>query len=109
MATRIDLRQTHVKVERLSRAYRERVASIPGRPLMARVYFNLVRRNEVILDGEGMDVADVDQVTLDVIETLRELQDADPAQRTDWSDWSVNITDEAGTVVRTIPLRTTRH
>jgi hypothetical protein len=76
---------------------------------MARVYFNLVRGDEVILDGEGMAVADLEQVTLDVIETIRELQESDPAQRADWSDWSVIITDEAGAVVKTIPLRTTSH
>ena len=109
MAATMDHRRTHVKAEWLSRLYRERVVSLPRRPAIARVYFNFVCGDEVILDGEGIDVANIEQVTLDVIETLKELQEADPAQRADSSDWSVSITDEAGAVVRTIPLRTTSH
>ena len=72
-----------------------------------RVYFNLVRGNEIIRDGEGMDIADVGQAVLDVMETLRELSQADPARSAPWNGWTVHVTDENGTAIVTLPLVTT--
>jgi hypothetical protein len=72
-----------------------------------RVYFNLVRGNETIRDGEGMDVADLDQAVLDVMDTLRELKRTDPSRSASWKGWTVHVTDENGIAIVTLPLSTT--
>jgi hypothetical protein len=74
---------------------------------MTRVYFNLARDHEVILDGEGIDVADVRQAVLEVVDTLKELQQGESPAQACWNGWMASITDEDGSVVAIIPLSTT--
>ena len=76
---------------------------------MVRVHFNLVRRDEIIPDGEGIDVDDIQQAVFEVIDTAKELQQKDPSSRNDWSGWTASIADEGGSVLATIPLETTAH
>jgi hypothetical protein len=73
---------------------------------MTRAYFNLSRGDEIIRDGEGIDVSDIKQTVLDVIETLKELQQNESPRRAYWDGWKASIVDDDGTVVSIIPLNT---
>jgi hypothetical protein len=73
---------------------------------MVRVYFNLAREGEMLLDGEGIDIAEVDRTISQVLRTLKEQQLSDPARQASWEGWTVHITDENGIELATIPLST---
>jgi len=67
-----------------------------------RLYFHLFDGSEVILDHEGVEVADLgeakDAITGDIDELKREF----PLE--DRSGWRLNVTDRSGVVLFSIPL-----
>jgi hypothetical protein len=69
-----------------------------------RCYFHLVSQHESILDDAGMDVADLDAMHHQVAQAIQELrQDADHDEA-NWRDWQLNVVDEAGNLLISIPL-----
>jgi hypothetical protein len=54
-----------------------------------RAYFNLHRGQELVRDGEGVDVADIAQTLTSTLELLEHLEQQDPSK---WAGWKVSIT-----------------
>jgi len=54
-----------------------------------RAYFNLHRGQELVRDGEGVDVADIGRTLSNTLELLEHLEQQDP---TKWAGWKVSIT-----------------
>jgi hypothetical protein len=69
-----------------------------------RVYFNLVRRQEVIEDDDGVDVADLRSAQAEVVEALMELKRSARLGRPEWSGWTLEMVDISGHVLASISL-----
>ena len=69
-----------------------------------RCFFHFVNGQESMRDPEGLEVADIDQALEDAVETLQSLAREDEEAAAIWSDWSLEVCDEAGTVLFSISL-----
>jgi hypothetical protein len=54
-----------------------------------RAYLNLHRGQELIRDGEGIEVADISRTLASTLQLLEHLEQQDPSK---WAGWKVSIT-----------------
>jgi hypothetical protein len=71
---------------------------------VARYYFHLVSEHEVILDREGVEVADLAEAGAEALKAVEELRQEGPSAATDWAGWWLEVTDASGVVVFSISL-----
>jgi hypothetical protein len=69
-----------------------------------RLFFHLTNGRDLILDEEGIDVADLERAEREAraaVQELRQENDFDPLR---WHGWRLEVTDPAGTVLMRISL-----
>ncbi|WP_205769926.1 hypothetical protein [Microvirga sp. KLBC 81] len=69
-----------------------------------RCYFHLVSSHDVILDEEGVEVADLEAAEAEARKAIQELREEDSEADEDWQGWQLNVTDRSGHVILSIPL-----
>ncbi len=69
-----------------------------------RCFFNLVRADDYMLDPEGVEAADMEELRAEVAKAIEEMRHADPAAGRDWRGWRMEVTDASGAVLLTIDL-----
>ena len=69
-----------------------------------RCFFNLVDCHNSMLDPEGVEVADLEELRAEVSEAVEEMRLAEPAAARDWNGWRLEVTDPAGAVLLTVDL-----
>lgn len=69
-----------------------------------RCYFNLVDGYERILDQDGIEVLDLDQARSQAVNAIEELLEEDGGMAGDWQKWSLEVTNEYGQILFSIPL-----
>ena len=71
---------------------------------MARYYFHLVSEHEVILDEEGVEVADLAEAGTEALKAIEEFRRESPSAAKGWEGWWLEVTDASGAVVFSISL-----
>ena len=69
-----------------------------------RCFFNLVDADGSLLDAEGVEVADMEELRAAVAKSIQEMRHADPAAARNWRGWRMEVTDPSGAVLLTIDL-----
>ena len=69
-----------------------------------RYFFHLVDAHDSILDEDGVEVADFDELRAEAVKALAELRAHDPSAARDWKGWRLEVTDTSGAVLLTINL-----
>jgi len=69
-----------------------------------RCYFNLVNAHEALLDHQGGEVEDVNQVSRLAVEVAVEMIQKGEADMAGWRGWQVEATDASGAVLFMINL-----
>ena len=69
-----------------------------------RCHFNLTNQHEVLIDHEGLEVADFEKALEEAMSVLREMREEDSAADRDWGGWKLEITDESGVLLTSIAL-----
>jgi hypothetical protein len=70
-----------------------------------RCFFHLVDANDSsILDRDGVDVADMDQLRAEIANAVEELRQEHFSIAGDWKGWRLEVTDTSGAVLLTINL-----
>ncbi|QFU18158.1 hypothetical protein GDR74_14550 [Microvirga thermotolerans] len=69
-----------------------------------RCYFNLIDGYERILDLDGIEVSDLEQARLQAIKAIEELLEEDEGISEDWHSWTLEVTNEDGKILFSIPL-----
>ena len=69
-----------------------------------RCFFNLVSSTELLVDDEGVAVKDLDAAGQEALKVVSELREEDAQTTSDWRGWRLEITDEAGALLRIIDL-----
>jgi hypothetical protein len=69
-----------------------------------RCFFHFVNGHESMRDPEGLEVTDVDQALVNAVETLQSLAREDEEAAATWSDWRLDVCDDAGVVLFSISL-----
>jgi hypothetical protein len=67
-------------------------------------HFNLTDGDRVICDNEGLHLPSVHAAVTSAIKAIAELRQEDPTDSSEWQDWTLEITDATGWVVRSISL-----
>ncbi len=72
-----------------------------------RCFFHLVGpADELLTDDTGVEVASADDARAEALKAIDEIRREDPNETSSWFGWNLEIVDEAGEVISTIPLRT---
>lgn len=74
-----------------------------------RCYFNLIDGYERILDLDGIEVSNLDQARLQAVKAIEELLEEDDGISEDWRSWTLEVTNEDGRVLFSIPLNGILH
>jgi hypothetical protein len=69
-----------------------------------RYYFHLVKGSATIPDPDGVEVADIEGLPVEIAGVLREIASEDAAAGEGWNGWRLNVTASDGTVVLSIAL-----
>jgi hypothetical protein len=69
-----------------------------------RYFFHLVDAHGSILDEDGVEVADVNELRAQAVKAVEELRAEDPPGAKDWKGWRLEVTDTSGAVLLTINL-----
>jgi hypothetical protein len=69
-----------------------------------RCFFNLHNTDDAILDEEGIEVANVEELRAEVAEGVKEVRSADPLVARDWKGWRLEATDRSGAVLFSVNL-----
>jgi hypothetical protein len=69
-----------------------------------RCFFNLHNTDEAILDKEGVEVASIDELRLEVAKAVEEVRTADPLRAREWKGWRLEATDPSGGVLFSVNL-----
>lgn len=72
-------------------------------------YFHLVHTHERIQDEAGIEVSDLEAAHYQALKAIQELRQEGEAEDVDWRDWQLEVTDEAGNILLSIPLDTVAH
>ncbi len=70
-----------------------------------RCYFHLADDHDHIADDEGVEVSDLPQACADALAAIEELRLGSALGAQDWRGWRLDITDEAGLVLLSIPIQ----
>ncbi|WP_371826962.1 hypothetical protein [Microvirga sp. VF16] len=69
-----------------------------------RCFFHLASTHDQILDNCGLEVADLDALHHQVARTIHEVRQDDAHCEENWRDWQLNVVDEAGSLLISVPL-----
>jgi hypothetical protein len=69
-----------------------------------RCFFNLHNTDEAILDQEGVEVEDVEELRAEVAKVVKEVRSADPLVASEWKGWRLEATDPSGGVLFSVNL-----
>jgi hypothetical protein len=69
-----------------------------------RYFFHLVGAYDTLLDEEGVEVADMDELRVQAEKAVEELRSEDPSAARDWKGWRLEVADTSGAVLLTINL-----
>ncbi|MBQ0819076.1 hypothetical protein KBI52_02280 [Microvirga sp. HBU67558] len=72
-------------------------------------YFHLVHMHERIIDEAGIEVSDVEAAHYQALKAIQELRQEGEADEVDWSGWQLEVVDESGKVLLSIPLNVAQH
>ena len=75
-----------------------------GLSVSARYYFNLTDGNTMIHDEEGITASGIQAAVFSAMEAVEELRAQDPLNSDEWQGWWLEIVDDLGRAVQTIPL-----
>jgi hypothetical protein len=78
-------------------------------PVIMRCYFNLVDGYQKILDHDGIEVFDLDQARMQALKAIAELLEEDEEAQDDWRNWTLEVTNDRGAILFTIPLNGILH
>jgi len=82
-------------------------AALPVRRLSMRCYFHLLNSHEEILDREGLEVSDLETMQCFALQALHEVREEAIELGASWQGWRLEVVDQAGSVLLTIPLAPT--
>jgi hypothetical protein len=57
-----------------------------------------------MLDPEGVEVADMEELRAEVSKAIEEMRLAEPAAARDWIGWRMEVTDPKGAILLTVDL-----
>ena len=66
--------------------------------------FNLADGHSSMLDPEGVEVADMEELRAEVSKAIEEVRLGEPDAARDWNGWRMEVTDSAGAVLLTVDL-----
>jgi hypothetical protein len=69
-----------------------------------RCFFNLHNTDDAILDKEGVEVANVEDLRAEVAKGVKDVRSADPLVVGDWKGWRLEATDPSGAVLFSVNL-----
>ncbi|MBM6595173.1 DUF6894 family protein [Microvirga pudoricolor] len=69
-----------------------------------RCYFNLLSGSDTIKDTDGIEVDDVEEARAQAMKAVEELREDDDMSNEDWQGWRLEVVDEDGGILFTIPL-----
>ena len=69
-----------------------------------RCYFHLVNSHEQILDEEGLEVLNLETMECFALQALHEIREEAIQLGASWQGWRLEVVDQAGRVLLTIPL-----
>lgn len=78
--------------------------SAQGHSGSARYYFNLANGETMIRDAEGIAASSIQAAVLSAMEAVEELRAQNPLNSDEWQGWWLEIVDDLGRAVQTIPL-----
>lgn len=78
--------------------------SAQGHSVSARYYFNLTNGETMIHDEEGITASGIQAAVFSAMEAVEELRAQDPLNSDEWQGWWLEIVDDLGRAVQTIPL-----
>ena len=76
---------------------------------MSGYYFHLANQHEIILDKDGVEATDPDDVYTEAAKAIEELRRKDPAEAARWEGWRLDVTDASGVVIFSINLAEPLH
>nr|WP_210278689.1 hypothetical protein [Microvirga flocculans] len=62
-----------------------------------------------ILDETGIEVSDLEAAHYQAVKAIQELRQEGEADAVDWRGWQLDVTDDTGKVLLSIPLDTPQH
>lgn len=71
-------------------------------------YFHLVHTHERIVDETGIEVSDLEAAHYQALKAIQELRQ-EGEDDVDWRGWQLEVVDETGSVLLSIPLDTAQH
>jgi hypothetical protein len=69
-----------------------------------RCFFNLHNTDDTILDEEGVEVSNVEELRAQVAKEVNEVRSADPLVAGEWKGWRLEATDPSGAVLFSVNL-----
>ena len=69
-----------------------------------RYFFNLVDSGASMIDAEGVEVADMEELRAEVAQAIEGMRHADPDAARNWKGWRMEVTDPEGAVVLKVDL-----
>ncbi|WP_046861734.1 DUF6894 family protein [Microvirga massiliensis] len=76
---------------------------------MSRYYLHLANQHEIILDKDGVEATDPDEVYTETVRALEELRRKSPAEAPRWEGWRLDVTEASGVVIFSISLAEPLH
>lgn len=73
-----------------------------------RCFFHLVNTHTCIRDEVGLEVADLEAAKIEALRAVHDLRKEEPDADETWCGWQLDITDNDGRLVLSIPLDMTR-
>jgi hypothetical protein len=68
-----------------------------------------VHTHERIVDEAGIEVSDLEAAHYQALKAIQELRQEGEADEVDWHGWHLEVVDEAGNVLLSIPLNVAQH
>lgn len=72
--------------------------------MISRYYFHLSNGDHVVLDEDGLSLADVRSAAVYALETVEELKRECQSAPVDWHGWKLHIVDGSGRTLHSFPL-----
>ncbi|QRM27780.1 hypothetical protein [Microvirga sp. VF16] len=72
-------------------------------------YFHLVHTHERIVDEVGIEVSDLEAAHYQAVKAIQELRQEGEDEDVEWRGWQLEVADEAGNVLLSIPLDMAQH
>ena len=72
-----------------------------------RCYFHLVNSHETVPDDTGIEVSDLATAQHSALEAIDEIRDEAIRVGASWQGWRLDVVDQAGSILLSIPLEPT--